>query len=119
MPNSAVERWFLSLKNIWINKDIENIGTLLSSEFRYYEDPFGPPLVTLDEVKNAWKGVSDQDILKLEIRTLIEHENEGSATYEFSYKDVQGNTHDSKGAYFVMLDGRGRAIEFRQWWVGR
>ncbi|NTW30459.1 MAG: hypothetical protein HGA33_04215 [Candidatus Moranbacteria bacterium] len=119
MNDSAVERWFLSLKNIWINKDIENIGSLLSSEFRYYEDPFQPPLVTIDQVKNAWKGVSDQDILKLEIRTLIEHENEGSAVYEFCYNDAEGNTHDSKGAYFVMLDGRGKAIEFRQWWVGR
>jgi hypothetical protein len=119
MDNSAVERWFLLLKDIWINKDIENIGTLLSSEFCYYENPFQSPLVSLDEVKNAWKGVSDQDILKLEICTLIDHGNEGCASYEFSYDDAEGNTHDSKGAYYVRLDGQGKAIEFRQWWVSR
>lgn len=107
------------MKDIWISKDIENIGTLLSSEFCYYENPFQSPLVTLDEVKNAWKGVSGQDILKLEICTLIDHGNKGCASYEFSYDDAEGITHDSKGAYYVRLDGHGKATEFRQWWISR
>lgn len=119
MPNSAIENWFQSLKSIWIKKDIENVGNLLSSTFQYYEDPFELPLTSLDEVKNAWKEVANQNILKLEINTLIARKNEGSASYEFSYKDTGGNLHNSKGAYYVRLDSQGKATEFRQWWVNR
>ncbi len=119
MDSPTIENWFRSLKDIWINKDIENIDSLLSSNFQYYEDPFEPPLTSLDEVKGAWKEVSDQDILKLEINTLLTKENEGSASYEFSFKDTRGNIHDSKGAYYVKLDNQGKAIEFRQWWVNK
>lgn len=117
MHNPTVENWFQLLKSIWIKKDIENIGSLLSSTFQYYEDPFGPPLTSLSEVINAWKEVSNQNILKLEINTLVTQESEGSASYEFSYKDPKGNVHNSKGAYYVKLDNQGKAIEFRQWWV--
>jgi hypothetical protein len=119
MQNTAAENWFQSLKSIWINKDIEHVGSLLSSNFQYYENPFEPPLTSLDEIKSAWKEVSDQDIIKLEISPLVSRENEGSASYEFSYKDTKGNTHSSQGAYYVKLDDQRKAIEFRQWWVNR
>lgn len=119
MSNLSVQNWFQNLKNIWINKDIENVGSLLSSSFKYYEDPFDPPLTSLDEVKNAWREVADQNILRLEINTLIVNENEGCASYEFSYEDTKGNIHSSKGAYYVKLDSQERATEFRQWWTNR
>lgn len=119
MYNSAVENWFQALKKVWMNKETDNIGDLLSSTFQYYEDPFSPPLTSLDEVKNAWGEVSDQNILKLEIQTLATEGNKGSASYEFSYTDPQGITHNSKGAYYVKLDDQGKAVEFRQWWMNR
>jgi len=119
MQNTLVENWFQALKNIWINKDIENVGSLLSSTFQYYENPGEPPLTSLDEVKNTWKEVADQDIIKLEISLLVTRENKGSASYEFSYKDTKGSIHSSQGAYYVKLDNQGKATEFRQWWVNQ
>lgn len=117
MNNPAIENWFHILKKLWEEKDVENVGSLLSSSFRYYEDPFLPPLTSLAEVRKAWGEIRNQKILKLEISTLVTNEEEGSASYEFSYEDLTGLVHNSRGAYYVELDRNGKATEFRQWWV--
>ncbi len=119
MNNVTIENWFHALRQIWIDKDIEKVRTLLADNFQYYENPFEKPLTSLKEVEMAWQEVHTQNISRLEIHTLVCHENEGSASYILTYTDSQGTIFDSRGAYYVKLDSEGKALEFRQWWVGR
>jgi len=117
MNNSIVQKWFIMLKKIWLEKDIESVKKLLSEKFEYYENPFVQPLTSWSEVKKAWEEIKNEDILVLEINPLIIKGSEGMASYDFIYKDLEGKKHQSKGAYYVRLDSAGRAIEFRRWWV--
>lgn len=111
------DRWFAGLKRVWIEKDIEGVRELLSTDFEYYENPFGLPLTTWESVRNAWQGVRDQDISKLEILPLISGDTEGMAMYELAFRDGQGSDREVRGAYYVKLDSEGRAIRFRRWRV--
>lgn len=119
MTHSAIENWFHNLEQIWQDKDVAKVQTLLTDNFQYFEDPFAKPLTTLDEVESAWQEVYSQDISTLEIRPLVCHENEGAASYILTYTDPQGIIHHSRGAYYVKLDETGKALEFRQWWVNK
>lgn len=115
--NNTIENWFHALRQIWINKDIAKVKTLLADNFQYYENPFEKPLTSLIEVETAWQEVYTQNISKLEIHTLVCHEDKGMASYILTYTGPQGTVYDSRGAYYVKLNSEGKAIEFRQWWV--
>lgn len=119
MNTSAVENWFHNLEQIWKDKDIAKVQTLLADNFQYFEDPFNKPFTTLDEVESAWQEVREQNISELEIHPLVCHENEGTATYTLTYTDPIGTIHHSRGAYYVKLDETGKALEFRQWWISK
>jgi len=117
MNTSPVTQWFNELKRIWLEKDIPALKDILGEEFLYYEDPFLSPLTSWDDVENTWQEVLYQDIQKLEITILIDGQTEGSAMYDFAYIDPAGALHESKGSYYLKLDGAGKAVEFRQWWT--
>lgn len=109
--------WFEELKRIWEEKDISAVKSLLADEFSYYEDPLRPPLTRWPQVEVAWQEIKNQEISVLDIKILIDKGNEGFATYTFIYRDANGIGWRSLGAYYVQLDGEGKAKEFRQWWA--
>lgn len=114
---TKTERWFEKLKVLWIEKDIELLGELMSDEFEYFENPFEEPIISLIELKKVWQGVKEQDIQSLEIESLITGDMEGSAKYSFVNKTSNGSIEESVGVYYVILDTQGKALEFRQWWM--
>lgn len=52
----------------------------------------------------------------LEIEPLVCTDNEGTASYHFVAM-INGERHESKGAYYVRVNTDGKATEFRQWWI--
>lgn len=114
---NSVAHWFAELERIWKAKDIDAVGQLLAPEFKYYESPFEEPLTALQQIEEAWSEVKNQEIINLEITPLLASDNEGGAQYSLEYRDVDGEVHSSKGAYYVKLNEGGKAIEFRQWWM--
>lgn len=119
MESPIVENWFARLKAVWLAKDIEGVRSLLSESFRYYESPFDDPLMSWEAVRKEWCAVSDQNIVRLDIETLLIKGAEGIATYTLVLKDENEVEHTSCGAYYVRLDGMGKAVEFRQWWMNQ
>jgi len=117
MSASPVQKWFGELKQIWLEKDIAALRSILADSFLYYEDPFEPPLTTWKEVEEAWQEVHDQNIKTLEIEVLIDGEEEGCGMYHFIFEDQSGDTHALRGAYYLKLNSAGKAIAFRQWWT--
>lgn len=111
-----IQKWFNNLKEIWLTKNINNVGSLLSEKFEYYENPFESPLTNLNDVKKVWQGVNNQNISLLEINILLEKDNEGIAVYDFVCTYPAGDKRHSRGVYYVKLDSMGKAVEFKQWW---
>lgn len=117
MEKTPIQNWFIELKRIWLEKDIQMLGRLVSDSFEYYEDPFQKPLTNLTDLTKVWGEVNVQNIQKLDIDILIDNGQLGMARYEFLYKDEQDISHQSSGVYYVEVDSKGRALVFRQWWM--
>ncbi len=117
MTITKAHQWFQELGRIWLEKDIVALRHIVADEFQYYEDPFQPPITTWEELEAVWQEVHDQHIESLSIEILIEDDVRGLARYEFVCTDPVGTKHHSRGAHYVKLDEKGRAIEFRQWWT--
>jgi hypothetical protein len=114
--STAVVQWFRELERIWHEKDIAAIANTVSTEFEYFEDPFGLPITNVEDLILLWQEVQNQTILNLEIKVCTTNEDTGVARYDFSCIDADGLEHHSRGAYYVKLDESGKAVEFRQWW---
>lgn len=114
---NSVTHWFAELERIWKAKDVDAVASLLAPEFKYYESPFEEPLTNWQQVEEAWGGVKNQEILKLEITPLFVSDIEGTAHYSFEYRDAHGQNHSKKGAYYVKVNDGGKAVEFRRWWM--
>ncbi len=117
MNQLPVTKWFSELKRIWLEKDISALKEIVADEFDYYEDPYLPPIKTLEELQSAWQEINDQDIKELDIQVLIDGQIEGSGMYHFIYSDPAGVQHESRGSYYLKLNSEGKATEFRQWWT--
>lgn len=117
MQNKQIVEWFESLKQIWLDKDIEAVKELLAVSFDYYEDPFLPPLTSWEEVKDAWQEIKNQNIVSLSITPVATEGKIGVGEYCLQLKNVDGNLRESRGVYVVKLNDDGKATSFRQWWV--
>lgn len=117
MNKLPVTKWFEELKRIWLEKDILALKEIIADEFDYYEDPYLPAIKTWKELESAWQEINDQDIQELKIDVLIDGQTEGSGMYHFIYSDKAGVEHESRGSYYLKLDTKGKAAEFRQWWT--
>jgi len=116
---TKTEEWFEKLRILWVEKDIDALSGLVADEFEYFESPFEEPITSVEKLKEVWEGVKEQNIQSLEIESLITGDIEGLARYTFINKTVDGSIQESVGAYYVLLNTEGRAVEFRQWWMNK
>lgn len=65
-----VNNWLRKLKEYWFNKDIENSVSLFTKTKFYQETPFMNPYTTIEEIKNEWQHVKNEDIKKIEFKIL-------------------------------------------------
>lgn len=70
MDKQFVEEWLNKLKDYWFNKDIDNAVSLFKSTTFYQETPFLEPHTTLEEINEEWQHVKNENIQKIEIKTL-------------------------------------------------
>lgn len=62
MSKDFVETWLNDLKNYWFNKDIENAVSLFENTTFYQETPFMAPYTTIEEIRDEWQHVKDENI---------------------------------------------------------
>ncbi|MFA6280749.1 MAG: hypothetical protein WC612_08215 [Bdellovibrionales bacterium] len=113
---SSVQKWLEDMKTIWLEKKPDLIAAILATKLEYYENPFEPPLTSIESVVSAWQGIKNQNIEYVEIEIL--HESpEGIGTAIWKFKERNSTEHI--GCYFLKLDKKGKCSYFRQFWNSR
>jgi hypothetical protein len=108
-----IEKWFLSMRNIWISKNPDKISEILSPiNLRYYESPFALPLTSVNEVVQEWQIIKQQEIISIDINILNQTDDSGTAMWSFK----QVGSPESRGCYYLEVDSQGLCVLFRQWW---
>ena len=70
MDKKFVDEWLNKLKDYWFNKDIESAVSLFKNTLFYQETPFMKPYTTLEEIKEEWQHVKNENIQFIEIKPL-------------------------------------------------
>ena len=109
---TPIQTWLKNMRQIWLEKLPNDIADLLADTLEYHESPTEPPLLTKQEIVDAWQEIKGQNIEYVEINILSETTDTGMAQWIFKMK----NEPEHIGAYFLKLDNHGKCVHFRQWW---
>lgn len=70
MNKQFAENWLDKLKSYWFNKDIEGAVSLFQNTTYYQETPFMEPYTTLDEIKEEWQHIENENIHDIKFKIL-------------------------------------------------
>ena len=67
------EKWIYKLKKYWLEKNIDGVCSLFTNTKFYQETPFIKPFLTIEEIKEEWYHVKNEEIHNIEINTINYH----------------------------------------------
>lgn len=110
MYRNYAEEWLNNLKKYWFNKDIENAVSLFERTTFYQETPFMNPYTTLDEIKEEWQHIKNENIQNIEIKVLAIDNLTVIAQWILKQND---NNYD--GIYEIKFNDNLECIYFKSW----
>lgn len=110
MNREFAEKWLQSLKEYWYNKDIDNAVSLFTKTSFYQETPFMKPYTTIEEIKEEWQHVKDENIEYIDFKILALDNN--TLIVEWILKQ---NNDNYDGIYEIKFDNDLNCIYFKSW----
>ena len=107
------ENWLNSLRQTWLDKDLNGLEKYFGKIEKYYENPFKIG-TSFKEVIGFWEEIKNQEVIKLEMDCVAVDENVGVAHWFFADKSGEYD-----GVYQVTFNENLECIEFKQWCVAK
>lgn len=110
MDRRFVESWLDKLKDYWFNKDIEKAVSLFTNTTFYQETPFMKPYTTMEEIRDEWQHVKEEDIKFIEFKILAI--DNYVAIVEWLLKQ---NDEEYDGIYEIRFNEKMECVYFKSW----
>lgn len=107
-----IEEWLQEFRENWKNKDVEKVLSLFTEDVTYYETP--SQKLEPGELEKEWKGVKEQEDIRLELELFSSSGNKHTVQWELSYRS-KGEKNHLKGIYLIKLNDKGKCTEFWQY----
>ena len=102
------EKWIYKLKKYWLEKNIDGVCSLFTNTKFYQETPFIKPFLTIEEIKEEWYHVKNEEIHNIEINVLAIDGNTVIANW---YLEQNNDVYD--GIYQIMFNDKNECIYFK------
>lgn len=110
MNRYFAEQWLNQLKKYWFNKDIESAVSLFTKTTFYQETPFMNPYRTLDEIREEWQHIKNENIQNIEFKVLAIDNLTLIAQWILKQSDK-----DYDGIYEIKFNDNLECIYFKSW----
>ena len=104
------ENWIYKLKKYWLEKNIDKACSLFNNTEFYQETPFMKPFLTIEEIKEEWQHVKNEQIHKIEIKILA---IDGNTVIVNWYLEQNNDVYD--GIYQIVFNDKNECIYFKSW----
>lgn len=121
MERATLERWLHRLGQAWEQADAEMAAALFDEQVVYQENPFDPPIVGYEAVRQYWlENLSTQRDIKFGGEVVALDGDVGVVNWRVEF------VRTATGAR-ILLDGVSvgrfnsdiKPVEWREWWHGR
>lgn len=110
MNREFAEEWLNKLKEYWFNKDIESAVALFAKTNFYQETPFMKPYTNLDEIREEWQHIKNENIQNIELKVLAIDSFTLIAQWILKQNDK-----DYDGIYEIKFNNNLECIYFKSW----
>ena len=110
MNKEFAEKWLNKLKEFWFNKDIESAIYLFTKTTFYQETPFMEPYTSLDEIREEWQHIKNENIQNIELKVLAIDNYTLIAQWILKQVDVNYD-----GIYEIKFNNDLECIYFKSW----
>ena len=110
MNRTFAEDWLKKLKEYWFNKDIEKAVSLFSKTTYYHETPFMEPYTTIEEIKEEWQHIKNENIQDIQFKILAIDNNTIIVHWILKQNDI-----DYDGIYEIKFNDNLDCIYFKSW----
>lgn len=110
MNRKYAELWLNNLKEYWFNKDIESAVSLFTKTTFYQETPFMKPYTTLDEIREEWQHIKNENIQNIELKILAIDNYTLIAQWI-----LKQNNNNFDGIYEIKFNENLECIYFKSW----
>lgn len=110
MTRDFAEEWLNKLKKYWFNKDIESAVSLFTKTIYYQETPFMKPYTTIEEIREEWQHIKNENIQNIEINLLAIDGYTLIAQWILKQNDK-----DYDGIYEIKFNESNECIYFKSW----
>lgn len=110
MNRDYAETWLNKLKEYWSNKDTEQAISLFSKTIFYQETPFMKPYTILDEIREEWQHIKNENIQNVEIKLLAIDNFTIIAQWILKQNDINYD-----GIYEIKFNDNLECIYFKSW----
>ncbi len=114
------DSWLKNLGRAWMEQKPEIMREICVEEVRYFESPFGKPLIGPAAVARQWQNdvVGKQKDIKFQYDIVSFSMTVNIAHWSAEFTRTKDNSRVAlDGIFIVKLDKAGKCTEFRQWWV--
>ena len=108
-----IDSWIESLKQGWLDKDIDAVLNLFADDVDYWETPF-EQLENKEQLKEAWQAINDQKDIQLEFEVYASTGSKHAIYWQLAYVDADGGEQDWAGTYLLELNVDGVCTNFYQ-----
>ena len=105
-----VEQWLQKLKDYWYSKNIEGAVSLFNKTTYYQETPFMKPYTTIEEIREEWQHVKDENIQNIQFNILAIDNNKVIVNWFLKQNDEEYD-----GVYEIEFDDELNCIYFKSW----
>lgn len=110
MDKNFVADWLNKLKEYWFQKEVEKAVSLFQKTTFYQETPFMEPYTTLEEIREEWQHVKNENIQNIEIKPLA---IEGYIV--IAQWILKQNNQNFDGIYEIKFNENLECIYFKSW----
>lgn len=110
MNKEFAEEWLNKLKDYWFAKDIESAVSLFTKTTFYQETPFMKPYTTLNEIREEWQHIKNENIQNIELKVLAIDNYTLIAQWI-----LKQNDEDYDGIYEIKFNDNLDCIYFKSW----
>lgn len=110
MNREFVTEWLKKLKDYWFDKDIESAVSLFKNTLFYQETPFMKPYTTIEEIREEWQHVKNENIQNIEIKPLAIDGYTVIAQWI-----LKQNNQNFDGIYEIKFNENLECIYFKSW----
>lgn len=110
MNRQFIEEWLEKLKKYWFNKDIEKAISLFRNTTFYQETPFMLPYTKIEEIKEEWQHIKNENIQHIEFKILAIDNNVVIVEWVLNQ-----NNEEYDGIYEIKFNKNLECVYFKSW----